>query len=150
LSASVGYRVNHPRVISQVIDNEVIIIDVTTGSYYSLLGSAVPLWESVQATASLSDIIARWTGRYQGNPDLIVSEASDFIERLLKEQLIATVDEGPDRPSGGNPPAREDQKVPFEAPILERYDDMQDLILLDPVHEVDDSQGWPRMGSNLG
>jgi hypothetical protein len=27
--------------------------------------------------------------------------------------------------------------------MLERYEDMQDLILLDPVHEVEE-EGWPR------
>ena len=31
----------------------------------------------------------------------------------------------------------------FDAPRLERYTDMQDLVLLDPVHQVDDT-GWPR------
>ncbi len=30
----------------------------------------------------------------------------------------------------------------FEAPKLEKFTDMQDLVLLDPVHEVDDV-GWP-------
>ena len=27
--------------------------------------------------------------------------------------------------------------------ILEKYTDMQDLLLLDPIHEVDDGSGWP-------
>jgi hypothetical protein len=31
---------------------------------------------------------------------------------------------------------------PFEPPVLEQYTDMQDLLLLDPIHEVDE-QGWP-------
>ncbi len=30
----------------------------------------------------------------------------------------------------------------FEAPVLESYSDMQDLLLLDPIHDVDDA-GWP-------
>jgi hypothetical protein len=34
-------------------------------------------------------------------------------------------------------------EVPFEPPILERFDDMQELLLLDPVHEVSDEEGWP-------
>ena len=31
----------------------------------------------------------------------------------------------------------------FVAPRLETFTDMQHLILLDPVHEVDEGQGWP-------
>ena len=32
---------------------------------------------------------------------------------------------------------------PFVTPTLSRYTEMQDLLLLDPIHDVDDS-GWPR------
>jgi hypothetical protein len=30
----------------------------------------------------------------------------------------------------------------FEPPLLEKFTDMEDLLLLDPVHEVD-GRGWP-------
>ena len=33
-------------------------------------------------------------------------------------------------------------RVPFEAPSFTTFTDMQDIILLDPVHEVD-ARGWP-------
>ena len=36
-----------------------------------------------------------------------------------------------------------DEKAAFEAPRLERYNDMKDYFLLDPIHEVD-TAGWPR------
>ena len=42
--------------------------------------------------------------------------------------------------AGGN---RDSAKIPFEPPRLERYTDMKDYFLLDPIHEVD-SAGWPR------
>jgi len=32
----------------------------------------------------------------------------------------------------------------YKAPELDTYEDMQDLILLDPIHEVDES-GWPNV-----
>ena len=35
------------------------------------------------------------------------------------------------------------ERLAFTPPKLERYTDMQEIILLDPVHKVD-SQGWPR------
>jgi hypothetical protein len=31
----------------------------------------------------------------------------------------------------------------FQPPTLESYNDMQDLLLLDPIHDVDD-MGWPQ------
>jgi hypothetical protein len=35
-----------------------------------------------------------------------------------------------------------DERRPFDEPVLEKFEDMQDLILLDPVFEVDEA-GWP-------
>jgi hypothetical protein len=31
----------------------------------------------------------------------------------------------------------------MQPPVLEPFGDMQDLLLLDPVHEVDEDAGWP-------
>ena len=39
----------------------------------------------------------------------------------------------------GGPPA---SKPDFQEPALQKYTDMEDLLLLDPIHEVDDT-GWP-------
>jgi hypothetical protein len=33
-------------------------------------------------------------------------------------------------------------KKPFTDPVIEIYTDLQDLLLLDPIHDVDD-RGWP-------
>jgi len=33
-------------------------------------------------------------------------------------------------------------RIEFRAPTFEKFTDMQELILLDPIHEVDQS-GWP-------
>jgi len=33
-------------------------------------------------------------------------------------------------------------RPPFVKPILQKYTDMADLLLLDPIHEVGE-QGWP-------
>jgi hypothetical protein len=31
------------------------------------------------------------------------------------------------------------------APSIEVYDDLSDLILADPIHDVDEKQGWPKL-----
>jgi hypothetical protein len=32
----------------------------------------------------------------------------------------------------------------FAPPALERYDDIANIITMDPIHDVDQSAGWPR------
>ena len=38
---------------------------------------------------------------------------------------------------------------PLAAPVLNKYSDMQDLLLLDPIHDVDEEAGWPTNKPNL-
>jgi hypothetical protein len=60
-----------------------------------------------------------------------------LVEQLLAEGLVV---EDADAPVGASPPAPPADAL--EPPALEKFTDMQDLILLDPVHEVDE-RGWP-------
>jgi hypothetical protein len=34
--------------------------------------------------------------------------------------------------------------APFQPPLFEKFTDMEAMLLLDPVHDVDD-EGWPHM-----
>jgi hypothetical protein len=135
------YRVNHPQVINEMIDGEAIMINLVTGSYYSLDSLGGEVWELLQKSLSVDDIVTQLSFRYDASDDAIRSAVESLLEELSREQLVA-----PDNNSGaasslpfGSRPA---QRLPFRAPRLEKFTDMQDLILLDPVHEVD-SRGWP-------
>jgi hypothetical protein len=67
-----------------------------------------------------------------------------FIETLRRESLIVPL-EGEPAKSAAVPEqeASVSEKRPdFIPPKLRKYTDMQDLLLLDPIHEVDE-QGWP-------
>ena len=72
------------------------------------------------------------------------SYVHDFIGKLKEEGLVLERNAGDleameavDRhPSGKSFGAK------FEKPVLQKYSDMQDLLLLDPIHEVDE-MGWP-------
>jgi hypothetical protein len=39
-------------------------------------------------------------------------------------------------------------KHTFAEPVIEEFDDMQGLLLLDPIHDVSE-EGWPHIGSDL-
>jgi hypothetical protein len=42
------------------------------------------------------------------------------------------------------PDAGQLQDLPAGEPTLQRFDDMQDLLMLDPIHDLDlDGDGWP-------
>jgi len=39
--------------------------------------------------------------------------------------------------------------APFATPVVEVFNDLADLIAIDPVHEVDASAGWPMRPENF-
>jgi hypothetical protein len=134
-----GY-VTNPQAMHETIDGETIVIDLSTGTYYSLRGSGPTIWNAVASGASRETIIDDLENAYEATPGEIATATDAFLWELEAEQLIAQGNgAGPIAHATSTPT---DTRTPFELPKLEKYEDMQDIILLDPVHMVDD-QGWP-------
>jgi hypothetical protein len=134
-----GYRAAGDHVVAEKIDGEILIVNLSTGFYYSLLHAAVDVWESAVSGGDRRQVAAAMLERFEGDESSIAGPVDTVLGQLLDENLLV------DDPSVSQTDASpSDGKQPFKAPVFEKYDDMQDLILLDPVHEVDPEQGWPR------
>jgi hypothetical protein len=126
----------------ETIEGEVILINLDTGTYYSLRDTGAAIWQGVEHGADEAEIAAEIGNAYEGEADEIRAATRGLLEVLESEQLIS--------PSEGEPPAEEfravllpgEERATFRAPVLEKHTDMQDLILIDPVHQVD-ARGWP-------
>ncbi len=139
------------RVINEVIDGEAVMIDLTTGSYYSLNDVGSAIWTSIETGAAHAQIVETLAQRYDAPLPEIERAVDELVDRLQQEGLVAVVP-APAPTSTGLAPetgGASGQRLPFEPPKLDRYDDMQDLILLDPVHEVQQDRGWPHVNPDL-
>lgn len=136
------YRLNTPHIAHETIDNETIIIDFDSGAYYSLQGVAFHIWTLVQQGHSLDAIVAHIHAHYLGQEAEMDQSVRAFVDSLLTNGLIIESEAGQDSADAPTPQAVDTEPTPFVAPVLEQYTDMQDLLLLDPIHEVDE-QGWP-------
>jgi Coenzyme PQQ synthesis protein D (PqqD) len=137
----VTYRVNSPQVISETVGGETIIVNLASGHYFSLQGSAVDVWQGIERGESAETIVLQLEQRYEA-PD---GEISAAVQKLLDdfvaaELLVAETNGAAGAPVAMTPKAPE--RIPFIAPSFSTFTDMQDIILLDPVHEVD-TRGWP-------
>lgn len=132
-----GLVVNSPAVVAEVFPEEVVAIHLDRGTYYSLSGSAPRLWPLIGCGLDAPAIAARVAQSLPAAEAAAAAEAVlAFLRELEAEELVRP---GPGR---GTPP----ELVPaetFEPPRLERFTDMQELIALDPVHDVTDAEGWP-------
>jgi hypothetical protein len=128
-----AYRINSPAVIHETIDDEVVIINLDKGHYYSLDGCGARIWKGLVAGAPLAAI----QSGFEGEAALVESGVSALAAELEHEGLIVAADA--DAPAGE---PETEPSLAFEPVTLQRYSDMEELLLLDPIHEVD-QQGWP-------
>ncbi len=138
-------------IVSEEIDGEVIIVNLKNGNYYSLTQSATVIWAGIQKHVTLEQIRNGLLIRYSGDTSSMDQGLAELIKALEAEQLItqqAAPETGSpiDEPPAGEPPAGE--KEAYLPPVFERFTDMGDLLLLDPVHEVEDEKGWPHVKRN--
>jgi hypothetical protein len=136
-------RVPASQVAADIVDGEVVVINLDTGSYYSSEGVGCDVWSLLAAGRSRADVVGWLQARYEDEEGLIEPYVDEFGAMLLSEGLMvpAVADDVPD--AGGDdarPPA--DTRTPFAPADFVGYDDMKGLLLLDPVHDVDEV-GWP-------
>ena len=135
------YRINHSQVINETIDGEAIMINLATGNYYSLDSIGGEVWELLEQSLAVQQIVRELGRRYEASEETIRDAVEGLLEQLSREELILRDDSSSASPSVV-PLSPAAERLPFKPPTLQKFTDMQDLILLDPVHEVD-SRGWP-------
>src|SRR3954447_4648802 len=132
------FTINSQKVAHETVDGETILIHLETGSYYSLTGAGAEIWALIGAMSRAE--IARELAERHGQSESEVSSAvTELVNQLTEEGLLEPNGHGQ---SPVAPPSQVWQEASWVPPKLERYDDMQDFLLIDPIHEVDDA-GWP-------
>jgi hypothetical protein len=135
------YKVS-PRVINETIDGEAVMINLASGNYYILDPVGAEVWTYIERTASVSEIVEGLSARYDGSPADIEGAVGGLLAELQSEDLVVPADGGNGAAHTAAPVAPAGDRQPFSTPKLEKFTDMQDLILIDPVHQVDEA-GWP-------
>jgi hypothetical protein len=140
--ASHCFRLAGPQVIHELVAGEVVIINLATGAYYSLDEAGATIWSALLDGADEAAIVAVVQRRYSGDEATIAGAVRDLLAQLVAQELIVPGEDGSASTRGDEQHAPADAPRPFAPPVLHTYTDMQELIALDPIHEVADS-GWP-------
>jgi Coenzyme PQQ synthesis protein D (PqqD) len=134
------FTVNNQFVAFETFDDEVLAVNLDTGTYYSMMGISARIWQAIVARQPIADAAAWLSNRYDAPPAAIEAHLAQFFEELSVQGLI--VPAGDDAISTELAPAAAERRLPFEVPAMTIHTDMQDLLLLDPIHDVDEA-GWP-------
>lgn len=135
-------RIDPEQVVHETVDGEVILIALQTGCYYSLEGSGADVWSGLVDGRQPADVVSELESRYHAGPGEIRSAVLDLVEELMSERLVLA-DAGEDTPLPEEPASAPGSAgAPFPPPVLRKFTDMQDFLLVDPIHDVDEA-GWP-------
>jgi len=130
------FRINAPDVIDESVDGEVLIVHLGTGAYYSADGLGEVAWRRIVAGNSPA-AISKAVGERAGS-DAFAAAFETFVATLVDDGLIVADGQAPE------PAVELPSPLPLAELTLNKYTDMEALLLLDPVHEVDEG-GWPLM-----
>ncbi|MCW5774113.1 MAG: PqqD family protein [Rhodospirillaceae bacterium] len=129
-------RIDDVRYVHNTVDGEVLVIDTEGGLYFSLRGAAAAIWPLLVAGTTRNDLHRAARAAFEAPADTIDAAVDEVIARMTAEGVLRQ------QPEDGSSPAPALARGAFEPPLVERYDDMRDLLTLDPIHEVSDA-GWP-------
>lgn len=116
-------------IAAEVLDGEAIVIDLVSGAYFSFSGWSSWVWESLAAGVDRDELEPAF--EHVGGFD-------EFVDAVVEAGLLLPRGDLAPAPSP-TPPG-----TPVTALEFDRFDDMADMIQLDPVHDVSRETGWPR------
>lgn len=135
-----AYQLDKTNIAQEVFGNEAVLINIPLGKYYSVRGTTgIKILELLQEPASLESIWTSIQNEFQLDETTARIEIEAFLNQLENESIIDIALQ--DALITAQETAL---KLPYEKVELEIFDDMQELIMLDPIHDVESFKGWPQ------
>jgi hypothetical protein len=139
------FRVNAPLVAMQEIEGEAILINFDTGCYYSANATGAIVLDLIQRGEPVDSVVAALVARFGVAGTLGADAVSAFLREAQAGGLIVPSDSEAattSQETAQRATSRAVEAAAFVPPRLEKFDDLQDLLMLDPIHDVD-QVGWP-------
>ena len=129
---------NTANISHERLDGEVVVISFNSGKYFSAKGTAADVFWLVQNGVN-QELWPEIFRDYFSSFEAANSGIEEFLASAISEELFLPL----------TTPSDEKISLPvdyergeWEAPKLVIFEDLQDLLLLDPVHDTS-LEGWP-------
>ncbi len=140
-----NYVLNDSKMFADVTDGIAIIINSETGIYYGLNGLGTAVYENLMNGASSEKVLAALKS-CNGAPADVEARLTKFIDTMVGYELIM---EGAASDADANIDANIAAEDEFEMDVNE-YNDAQELLLADPIHEIKEETGWTPEKESIG
>jgi hypothetical protein len=130
------YVLNDEKMFSDIADGIAIVINSETGIYYGMNGFGTIVFENLLGGADTEAVLAE-IQKMPGAPEDAQARLEAFVAALVDKELVME-GAGEGTVSLDAEIAKNDN---FALEVRE-YDDAQELLLADPIHEVKEDTGW--------
>ncbi len=132
------YKLNEDKMFADINDGVAIIINGETGIYYGMNGFGTVVFENIIKGVDSQAILAALK-KLPDVSDDIETRFDAFLSALIEKELVILSDEtvAAEVVIDANIACNDG----FELNVSE-YNDAQELLLADPIHEVKEETGW--------
>ena len=128
--SEIPLRPDQEHVVAKVIDGEAIIMNLTSGVYYSMDGVGGFIWERLEKGSSAREIAKAIVSHFEVEEDRAAEDLAALLEELREEGVIIPSEaEEASEIAWPDPPS---ERFAYIQPELNIYRDMGDLLALDP------------------
>lgn len=132
-----SYKINEEKMFADISDGIAIIINGESGIYYGMNGFGTAVFENLVKGAPV-DVIVNELKKIPNIPNDIEARFQVFLQAILDKELLIPSDEV----FTGEIFINFDAATEEFALNVSEYNDAQELLLADPIHEVKEETGW--------
>ena len=140
-----NYQLNEEKMFADITDGIAIIINSETGIYYGMNTFATNVYENIVAGVSIENIKAE-IEKLSYLPADFEDNFKMFIDAMVEKEILVEAEDNNAQANIDENLAKEDNYV-LE---LKEYNDAQELLLADPIHEVKEETGWTPEKDSIG
>ena len=137
------YCIQTPEVVSEIIDGEAVMLHRSYGDYFSTDGVGGLIWQWIGEGRSRIQILNMLSARFSGSLGEIATAVDSFFADLVFHKLVREIVEGDESATETLIEPQTNPEAEFVSPTLHVYSDIRNMVLLDPIHDVDENIGWP-------
>ena len=80
--------VQSEELLASAIDDEVVLMSIGTGTYYSFAGVGDQIWSLMEEPTTIEDICRELGKKYEVEPSTCEQEVLAFVQHLISEQIV--------------------------------------------------------------
>jgi hypothetical protein len=88
LDTAIGKNSDH--IIDRVVDNEALLIHLSSGDYFSLDSVGTHIWENIDGSRTVQDLVDLVLAEYNVDRDQAVTDVLSLVEQLADEGLVVS------------------------------------------------------------